>query len=193
MSWWTVGVLLSIASTPAFAQTDGKELFRTISSELARYEAANDVSELMAEVRKSIESAEIRSIEFHEYTITRYPDLFYDVSGLTKGQHPYHTTGDWDCDGDGDQAVILDAPKSQVVVVLGNGKTLVYQTSVDGISPGTPGRHLTAAGKGAGDGEGKASIAAKCGFISADNWGKSSVALVVDPDGEKLLRYRMSD
>ena len=29
----------------------------------------------------------MRSIEYHEYTITQYPDIFYDVSGLEERQY----------------------------------------------------------------------------------------------------------
>jgi len=187
------GFLLLFASTPVFAETDGRELFQQISSEIAQYEAAHHFSDLMAKIRKTIESAEMRSIQYHEYTITEYPDLFYDVTGLAKGQHPYHATGDWDCDGEEDQAVILQEPKAQVVVVLSSGMTLTFETDVDGITPGKPGRHLTAAGKGSGDGEGEKTFTAECGFINAELWGKSSFALVVDLDGKKLVAHRMSD
>ena len=182
-----------MASAPVFAETDGKELFQEISSEIAQYEAEHHVSDLMARIRKTVESAEMRSIEHHEYSITRNPDIFYDVTGLEKGQHPYHATGDWDCDGEEDQAVILREPKEQVVVVLSSGMTLTFETDVDGISPGKPGRRLTAAGKGYGDGEGDAAFTAKCGFINAEYWGKSSFALVVDPNGEKLVQHWTSD
>lgn len=185
------GALLSFSSTSVFAQIDGKALFQEISSQTAQYEVANHFSDLNATIRKTVESAEIRSIEFHEWTITNNPDLFYDVSGLEKGQHPYHTIGDWDCDGEEDQAVILREPKSQIVVVLGNGKTLSHETSVDGITPGKPGRHPTAAGKGSGDGDGDATFTAKCGFISAAYWGKSSFALVVEE--ETLVEHWTSD
>ncbi len=71
--------------------------------------------------------------------------------------------------------------------------TLTFETDVDGISPGKPGRHLTAAGKGYGDGEGDSAFTAKCGFINAEYWGKSSFALVVDPDGKKLVQHWTSD
>lgn len=144
---------------------------------MAQYEAANHLSDLMATVRKTFERAELRSIAHHEYTITQYPDMFYDVTGLEKGQHPYHATGDWDCDGEDDQAVILQEPKAQIVVVLSSGMTLAHETSVDAISPGERGRFLTA----------------KCGFIHAEYWGKSSIALVVDLNEGKLIEHRTSD
>ncbi len=176
-----LGILLLFASAPAFAGLDGKVLFQEISSEIAQYEVANHFSDLMARIQQTVESAEMRSIEHHEYTITRSPEHFYCVTGLKKGQHPYHATGDWDCDGEEDQAVILQKPETQVVVVLSSGMTLTFETDLDGITPGKPGRHLTAAGKGYGDGEGDAAFTAKCGFINAEYWGKSSFALVPKP------------
>ncbi len=188
-----LSILVLFASTPVFAGLDGKVLFQEISSEIAQYEAENQFSDLMARIRKTVESAEMRSIEYHEYTITQWPDLFYDVTGLEKGQHPYHATGDWDCDGEEDQAVILEDPKAQVVVVLSSGMTLAFETKVDAITPGKPGRHLTAAGKGYGDGEGDAAFTAECGFINAEYWGKSSFALVVDVTGKKLVQHWTSD
>jgi hypothetical protein len=117
-------VVLAVASTSVFAESDGKQLFQEISSEIAKYEAEHHLSNLMARIRETVEAAEIRSIEHHEYTITKYPDVFYDITGLEKGQHPYHATGDWDCDGEEDQAVIVQQPEAQVVVVLSSGATL---------------------------------------------------------------------
>ena len=63
--------------------------------------------------------------------------------------------------------------------------TLTLETHVDGITSGEPGRHLTVAGKGA--------FTAKCGFINASLWGKSSFALVADLKARKLREYRTSD
>ncbi len=189
----SLGILLSFASTPVFAGMDGKQLFQEFSSEMAQYEAENQISDLMSRIRKTLESAEMRSIETLEYTITQHPDFFYDVTGLEKGQHPFHATGDWDCDGEEDQAVILKQPKTQIAVVLSSGMTLTFETGVDGITPGKPGRHLTAAAKVYGDGEGERAFTAKCGFINAEYWGKSSFALVVDLDGEKLVKHQTSD
>ena len=188
-----LGILPLFASTSVFAQMDGKELFQQISSEMAQYERTHHLSDLIERIRKTIRSAEMRSIQYHEYTITEYPNLFYDVTGLEKGQHPYHATGDWDCDGEEDQAVILEDPKAQVVVVLSSGMTLAFETNVDAITAGKPGRHLTAAGKGYGDGEGDAAFTAECGFINAEYWGKSSFALVVDVTGKKLVQHWTSD
>jgi len=185
-----LGILLLFASTPV-AGMDGKQLFQEISSEIVQYEAENHFSELMARIRETVESAEMRSIEYHEYTITKWPDYFYEVTGLKKGQHPYHATGDWDCDGEEDQAVILQKPKEQVVVVLSSGMTLTFETDPDAITPGKPGRHLTLAGYG--DGEGERAFTAKCGFINAEYWGKSSFALIVDLKARKLLQYWTSD
>jgi hypothetical protein len=36
-------------------------------------------------------------------------------------------------------------------------------------------------------------LAAKCGFVRAEHWGKSSVALVVDVGGKKLVAHQRSD
>ena len=179
-----LGSLLLFPSTEVFAGLDGKVLFQEISSEITQYEAENHISDLMSRIRKTVESAQMRSIEYLEYTITQHPDLFYDVTGLEKGQHPYHATGDWDCDGEEDQAVLLQEPKPQIAVALSSGMTLVFETDVDGISPGKPGRHWTVAGK---------AFTAECGFINAENWGKSSFALVVDLNGKKLVKYWQSD
>lgn len=194
---FVLGILLLLASVPVFAETDGRRLFRQISIELAQYEAAHQLPDLMARLQTTVASAQMRSIEHHEYTITRYPDLFHDVSGLEEGEHPYHATGDWDCDGKPDQAVILQQPKAQIVVVLSSGRTLLHESDVDAISPGAPGRHLTARGKGVGDGDGAdggdATFEAKCGFIEAEYWGKSSFALVVDPDAGRLVEVQVSD
>ena len=188
-----LGVLFSFASSPVLAETEGEKFFQEISSGMAQYEAENHFPDLTARIRRTIPSAEVRSIQYHEYTITTYPDFFYDVSGLEKGQHPYHTTGDWDCDGERDQAVLLQNPKPLVVVVLSSGVTLTFETAVDGITSGEPGRHQTAAGKGHGRGEGEKAFTAKCGFISANLWGKSSFALVADLEARKLREYWTSD
>jgi hypothetical protein len=160
---------------------------------MAQYEAEKHISDLMSKIRKTVESAEMRSIETLEYTITQHPDFFYDVTGLEKGQHPFHATGDWDCDGEEDQAVILKEPNPQIAVVLGSGMTLSFETGVDGITPGKPGRQLTSAGKAYGDGQGQQAFTARCGFINAEYWGKSSFALVVDLDAKKLVRHQTSD
>jgi hypothetical protein len=128
-----LGSLVILASAPVLAESDGEALFREISAEMARHEAAHDVADLMTTIRKTIAAAELRSLEHHRWTITQHPGLFYDVTGLEQGQHPYHATGDWDCDGEPDQAVLLQQPKSQVAVVLVvdvDGKKLVaHQTS----------------------------------------------------------------
>ena len=188
-----LGVLLLSASNPVLAETEGEKLFQQISSDITQYETANHLPDLMTRIRGTIQSSEVRSIQYHAYTITRNPDLFYSVSGLKRGQHPYHTTGDWDCDGETDQAVLLQKPKEQVVVVLSSGMTLTFEADVDGITSGEPGRHLPAAGKRYGDGEGEKVFTAKCGFINASHWGKSSFALVVDLEARKLLQYWTSD
>ena len=172
-------VVLAVASTSVFAESDGKQLFQEISSEIAKYEAEHHLSNLMARIRETVEAAEIRSIEHHEYTITKYPDVFYDITGLEKGQHPYHATGDWDCAGEEDQAVIVQQPEAQVVVVLSSGATLTFETDADGIRSGAPHKDST--------------FAAKCGFVRAEHWGKSSVALVVDVGGKKLVAHQTSD
>jgi hypothetical protein len=160
---------------------------------MALYESDNEISDLMSRIRKTVESAEIRSIRTLEYTITQHPDFFYDVTGLEKGQHPFHATGDWDCDGEEDQAVILSEPIEQIAVVLSSGMTLTVVTGADGITPGKPGRHLTTAGKGYAEETGGQEFTAKCGFINAEYWGKSSFALVVDLEGQKLVKHQTSD
>ncbi len=125
-----LGSLVILASAPVLAESDGEALFREISAEMARHEAAHDVADLMT----TIAAAELRSLEHHRWTITQHPGLFYDVTGLEQGQHPYHATGNWDCDGEPDQAVLLQQPKSQVAVVLVvdvDGKKLVAHQASD--------------------------------------------------------------
>ncbi len=70
--------------------------------------------------------------------------------------------------------MILQQPKSQVMVVLASGLTLAFETDVDAISSGKPGRE-------------------KCGFVLAEYWGKSSFALVVDLEERKLVKQQKSD
>ena len=110
---FVLGMVLLMASNPVFAKMDGNELFQQFSSEIRQYEMAHHLPDLMVTIRKTIPSATLRSSEHHEYAITRSPDLFYDVTGLEKGQHPSHTTGDWDCDSEKDQAVIVQEPRTR--------------------------------------------------------------------------------
>ena len=186
-----LGIFLSFASTPVFAKMDGDKLFQQFSAEIRQYETAHHLPDLMATIRKTIPSAELRSSKHHESTITRWPDHWYDVTGLEKGQHPSHTTGDWDCDGEEDQAVILQKPKYEVVVVLSSGMTLTFDVSVDQITASAPGRFEIYEANGGF--EGKKTFTAECGFINAMYWGKSSFALFVDLKAEKLVQYWMGD
>ncbi len=186
-----LGIFLSFASTPVFAEMDGDKLFQQFSAEIRQYEMAHHLPDLMATIRKTIPSAKLRSSKHHEYTITRWPEHFYSVTGLEKGQHPSHATGDWDCDGEKDQAVILQMPKTQIVVVLSSGMTLTFNTGVDQITTRPPGRYRIYEANGGF--EGKKTFTAKCGFINAQVWGKSSFALVVDLKAKKLVQYWMSD
>jgi len=188
---FVLGILLLIASNPVFAKMDGNKLFQQFSSEIRQYERANHLPDLLATIRKTIPSAKLRSSKFYEYTITTFPDMFYDVTGLKKGQHPSHTTGDWDCDSEKDQAVIVQKPKVQVVVVLSSGMTLTFDKGVDQITASPPGRYGIYEANGGF--EGKKTFTAKCGFINAMYWGKSSFALVVDLKAQKLVQYWLSD
>ncbi len=170
---------------------DGDKLFQQFSAEIRQYEMAHHLPDLIATIRKTIPSAELTSSKHHESTITRWPDHWYDVTGLKKGQHPSHTTGDWDCDGEEDQSVILKKPKKQIVVVLSSGMTLTFDVGVDQITARPPGKYGIYEANGGF--EGKKTFTAKCGFINAMYWGKSSFALVVDLKAKKLVQYWMGD
>ncbi len=186
-----LGILLFLTSTPVFAKMDGNQLFQQFSSEIRQYEMAHHLPDLIATIRKTIPSAELRSSKHHESTITRWPEHWYDVTGLEKGQHPSHTTGDWDCDGEEDQSVILKKPKEQIFVVLSSGMTLTFDVGVDQITARPPGKYGIYEANGGF--EGKKTFTAKCGFINAMYWGKSSFALVVDLKAKKLVQYWMGD
>ena len=69
--------------------------------------------------------------------------------------------------------------------------TLTFDTGVDQITARPPGRYRIYVANG--DIEGKKAFTAKCGFINAMYWGKSSFALVVDLKAKKLVQYWMSD
>ena len=56
-----LGSLLLFASTSVFAGLDGKVLYQEISSEITQYEAENRISDLMSRIRKTVESAQMRS------------------------------------------------------------------------------------------------------------------------------------
>jgi len=108
---FVLGICLLIASSPVFAghpqEMDGNQIFQQMSSEIRQYEMAHHFPDLLATIRKTIPSAQLRSFNFLENSITKNAHVFFDVVALKKGQHPYHTTGDWDCDSEKDHAVIV--------------------------------------------------------------------------------------
>ena len=162
----------------------------------SKFDQEYGVPRLSEEIALTIDGARIRGISYYEYPIVKFGEPAFDFEKLRKGQLPYHLQGDFDCDGKEDRAVLLETPSTMLALSLGNGSVLAFPDyDGDTLEKGSKGNHMTAAGKGYGTpapGEPRR-FESNCDFVSVLWWGKSSYAVVYDPDSGTFQRFWTSD
>jgi hypothetical protein len=184
----------------AYASQGGGPAARGLRAEVAtlfeRLDREQGVPRLGEALTQGIQGARIRGIGAYEHSILRYGEPAFDLEKLRGGQLPYLSKGDFDCDGTEDQAVLLDEPARMVALRLGNGTTKALP-GYDGdvLETGSPGSVVTAAGKGIGSpAPGTPErFEARCDFVSVRYWGRSSYAVVFEPESGSFQRFWTSD
>ncbi len=181
------------AENGALAAGNLRDEVRTL---FAKFDREYGTPRLGKDIAREIQGARIRGIGSYEYPIWKFGEPAFDLEKLRRGQLPYYLQGDFDCDGKEDRAVLLEAPKKMVALSLGKGATLALPDyDGDVLEKGSKGSHPTAVGKGYGSpvpGQPR-HFESHCDFVSVLWWGKSSYAVVYDPESSTFRRFSTSD